>query len=85
MRRDLPTLSFPMGTMTVNLKRMGVDAAAEHIGLSVSTLNKLRVFGGGPVFLKLGRRVKYDVADLDAWLASRRRRSTSDDGGSEAA
>lgn len=57
-----------------------VQAAAKHLGLSVSTLNKLRVFGGGPVFLKLGRRVAYDVADLDAWLTSRRRSSTSDDG-----
>jgi predicted DNA-binding transcriptional regulator AlpA len=58
--------------------RLPVAAAAAHTGLSVSTLNKLRVFGGGPVFLKLGRRVAYDVADLDAWLASKRRRSTSD-------
>ena len=57
-----------------------VQAAAKHLGLSVSTLNKLRVFGGGPVFLKLGRRVAYDVADLDEWLASKRRSSTSDDG-----
>ena len=56
--------------------RLTVEAAADYIGLSTSTLNKLRVFGGGPVFLKLGRRVAYDVADLDAWLASRRRRST---------
>lgn len=60
--------------------RMPVDGAAAYTGLSVSTLNKLRVFGGGPVFLKLGRRVAYDVADLDAWLASKRRTSTSDDG-----
>jgi len=67
------------------LQRLPVEEAARHTGLSVSTLNKLRVFGGGPVFLKLGRRVAYDVADLDAWLASRRRRSTSDDGGGEAA
>jgi predicted DNA-binding transcriptional regulator AlpA len=61
--------------------RLPVNAAATHTGLSVSTLNKLRVFGGGPVFLKLGRRVAYDLADLDAWLASKRRRSTSDSGG----
>lgn len=67
--------------MTQTTIRLGVDAAAHHIGLSVSTLNKLRVFGGGPVFLKLGRRVAYDVADLDAWLATKRRRSTSDAGG----
>ena len=58
-----------------------VEAASRHVGLSVSTLNKLRVFGGGPVFLKLGRRVAYDLADLDAWLATKRRRSTSDAGG----
>ncbi len=58
-----------------------VEIAATYLGLSVSTLNKLRVFGGGPVFLKLGRRVVYDLADLDDWLASKRRRSTSDQGG----
>ena len=57
-----------------------VEAASQHVGLSVSTLNKRRVFGGGPVFLKLGRRVVYDLADLDAWLATKRRRSTSDAG-----
>jgi hypothetical protein len=57
-----------------------VEVAATYLGLSVSTLNKLRVFGGGPVFLKLGRRVVYDVVDLDAWRASKRRTSTSDDG-----
>jgi predicted DNA-binding transcriptional regulator AlpA len=61
-------------------RRLPVEAAASYTGLSVSTLNKLRVFGGGPVFLKLGRRVAYDVADLDAWLANKRRTSTSDDG-----
>jgi predicted DNA-binding transcriptional regulator AlpA len=60
--------------------RLSVTAASEYIGLSVSTLNKLRVFGGGPIFLKLGRRVAYDAADLDAWLTSKRRRSTSDQG-----
>jgi hypothetical protein len=46
--------------------------------LSASTLNKLRVFGGGPKYLKLGRTVVYDVTDLDAWLATKRRASTSD-------
>jgi predicted DNA-binding transcriptional regulator AlpA len=67
--------------MTPSVTPLPVEAASRHVGLSVSTLNKLRVFGGGPVFLKLGRRVAYDVADLDAWLATKRRRSTSDAGG----
>lgn len=64
--------------------KLNVQAAARYIGLSPSTLNKFRVFGGGPVFLKLGRRVAYDLADLDAWLSERRRRSTSDPGHGDA-
>jgi predicted DNA-binding transcriptional regulator AlpA len=70
--------------MTQHSSRLDVGAAAHHIGLSVSTLNKLRVFGGGPIFLKLGRRVAYDLGDLEAWLATKRRRSTSDAGGEAA-
>ena len=54
-----------------------VSWAAEYAGLSVSFFNRARLAGDGPVFLKLGRRVVYDRADLDSWLASRKRRSTS--------
>jgi len=39
--------------------------AADFSGLSKSTLDKMRVFGGGPPYLKIGRRVVYDPADLD--------------------
>ena len=52
--------------------------AARHLGLSESTLNKLRLTGGGPIFLKLGRRVLYDFKDLEDWLGRHRRTSTSD-------
>ena len=60
------------------VQRMPVAEAAAYVGLSVSTLNKLRVFGGGPAFLKLGRRVVYDSRDLNDWLERSRRRSTSE-------
>jgi predicted DNA-binding transcriptional regulator AlpA len=52
--------------------------AADLSGLSKSTLDKMRVFGGGPPYLKIGRRVVYDPVDLDHWLASHRRKSTSE-------
>lgn len=56
-----------------------VSAAAEHCGLSASTLNKLRCTGGGPKFVKItGAAVRYDPKDLDAWIQSRRRASTSE-------
>ena len=65
--------------------RLSTEAAASYTGLSASTLSKLRVFGGGPTYLKLGRRVAYDVKDLDDWLGARRRLSTSDTGASASA
>jgi predicted DNA-binding transcriptional regulator AlpA len=47
-------------------------------GLSVSTLEKLRVYGTGPAFYKLGRRVVYRRSDLESWMAACKRNSTSE-------
>ncbi len=58
--------------------RVTVDGAATLTGLSISTLNKLRLTGTGPTYLKLGRKVVYEVAAVEAWLASKRRHSTSE-------
>jgi excisionase family DNA binding protein len=57
---------------------LNVQEAARLLGLSASTLNKLRVTGNGPRFMKLGRRVLYDVADLEKWAAERKRSHTSE-------
>lgn len=59
-------------------KYLNCDQAGAHLNLSPRTLEKLRTIGGGPRFRKLGRRVVYTVADLDAWAASRACESTSD-------
>jgi predicted DNA-binding transcriptional regulator AlpA len=65
--------------MTDNLARMlRVEELAALTGISVSYFNKLRVTGGGPPFRKVGRRVVYGLADVEDWLAARRRSSTSD-------
>jgi predicted DNA-binding transcriptional regulator AlpA len=53
------------------------DEAARYCASAASTFEKMRVFGGGPMFVKLGRRVAYRVEDLDAWIDANRRRSTS--------
>ena len=57
---------------------MTVLQAAEYLGLAVSTLNKWRCHGGGPVFIKMGRAVRYRVMDLENFIATSRLRSTSD-------
>lgn len=53
--------------------------AARFLGLGERTLENWRVRDTkGPPFLRVGRSVKYDPRDLDAWLNARRFRSTSD-------
>jgi predicted DNA-binding transcriptional regulator AlpA len=59
-------------------RKLSVQEAAHFLGLSVSTLNKLRLTGAGPPYMKLGRRVLYDLRDLEEWAASRKRNHTSD-------
>jgi hypothetical protein len=50
--------------------------------LSPRSLQALRWRGGGPPYVKLGKRrgVRYQRGDLLQWLAERRRTSTSDPG-----
>jgi len=53
--------------------------AAKRIGLSASTMAKLRCVGGGPRYVRLSvRRVGYAVEDLDLCLESRKFRVTSE-------
>jgi hypothetical protein len=59
-------------------EKLPARQAAKHIGLSPATLAKLRCWGGGPEYLKLGRRVMYERHVLDAWVDRRRARNTSD-------
>jgi len=62
-----------------NLPKLRAPQAARYIGLSASTLAKMRLRGDGPPYAKAGPRVVvYDTRDLDAWLIQRKRRSTSD-------
>jgi hypothetical protein len=57
---------------------LNCEQAGAHLNLSPRTLEKFRTIGGGPRFRKLGRRIVYKVADLDAWAESRACESTSD-------
>ncbi|MDB5725791.1 MAG: hypothetical protein JWQ16_2545 [Novosphingobium sp.] len=51
--------------------------AAKRLGLSASTLNKMRCTGGGPRYSKIASRIKYRVADLEAWVSASARENTS--------
>lgn len=76
----------------MNITRQNIDAgaiphrylrtpeAARFLGLSGRTLEKHRTYGTGPRYAKLGGRVVYRVADLQAWAELGAKASTSDPG-----
>lgn len=53
---------------------------AKFLGCSAGFLNKARVTGAGPQFVKMGKRVTYTRTAIANWLESRTRKSTSDTG-----
>jgi excisionase family DNA binding protein len=55
------------------------DEAAELLKLSVRTVERLRVSGSGPKFLKIRNSVRYRLEDVQSWVASRLVGSTSEE------
>ena len=53
------------------------NEAADILRTKARTLERWRHTGGGPVFLKIGRRVVYCHDDLERWLAQQRREHTA--------
>ena len=55
------------------------EQASAYTGLASATLEKLRCTGGGPRFVRYGRKaVRYLRADLDDFMAARTVGSTSE-------
>ena len=52
--------------------------AAQYLGLSKQQLELWRAKGGGPLYTKLARIVRYKRSDLDAFMAKHRVSSTSE-------
>ena len=73
-------LKGPNGMDDSSLLYMSTREVAAFLGLSPRTLDRYRVTGDGPPFHKLGNRIRYARADVEAWVAARRRLSTSDPG-----
>ena len=69
-------------TITVNdqAKLLKETEAAAILNLEVTTLRRWRWAGRGPRFVKIGGAVRYDLADLEAFIGAGRRSSTSDPG-----
>ena len=80
---DLPSLAEVLSDSPGWLdEAIDTAEAGRIIGFTPRTLDTWRSRGGGPPFLKLGRRaVRYQRRTLFEWL-ERQRRDTADKGGS---
>ena len=59
------------GTGGVSMPRLLSERQVEQFyGLKVRTLQRWRLESRGPRYRKLHGLVRYDVCDLDAWIAS---------------
>lgn len=77
--RPEKVLSVATTEATDQRRLLDVREAALRLGLSKSTLDKMRCSGRGPRFIRAtDRAIRYDPADLQAFADERRRRSTTD-------
>lgn len=47
---------------------LSIKDLASHLGRSEATLARWRMEGKGPRFVRMGQFVRYDTADVEAWL-----------------
>jgi excisionase family DNA binding protein len=52
---------------------LSTKEAAALLGLRPNTLEKMRVYGGGPIYRKHGRKVRYHLNDLMTWSEGTKR------------
>jgi excisionase family DNA binding protein len=60
------------------MQLLNQSEAAKLLRLSERTLERLRLQGGGPLYVKCGRSVRYRQCDLETWIAARIVGSTSE-------
>ena len=51
----------------MNIKRVNTKQAADILGMSAGTLEVWRCLGKGPRYKKIGRKVFYDLQDLETF------------------
>jgi hypothetical protein len=72
--RDYLRAPTPMSTIVLLTPR----ETAKHLRCTERTLERHRLIGDGPPFVKIGALVRYPLSELEKWLADRLRLSTSE-------
>ena len=78
-RRDIVDAAVACAAQALPEKQyFNTPAAGAYLSVTRKQLEHWRSLGCGPVFIKLGRHVRYARTDLDAWMSERRVSSTAE-------
>lgn len=70
---EAPTKGAHMTTTTLNPNRLWkITEVADYLGVSVDTMRYWRAIGEGPICCRIGKHLRYRVADVLAWVEERR-------------
>ena len=76
---DLRALSrAPVVAVSKQRRLFDPEEASDYLRLARQTLARWRCYGIGPPFVRIGGRIFYDPADLDAFIAARKFGSTAE-------
>ena len=53
------------------------ETLSKELEITMSTLAKWRLYGGGPRYAKMGKNIRYEKCDVDEWVENNKRRTTS--------
>ena len=54
------------------------NETAKLLSMSVKTLQRYRYTGGGPIYIKLGKSVRYKESDIEKYVSERTRYITTE-------
>jgi hypothetical protein len=78
MTTSTTSVSTPAAVTAPTRRLVDERTAAAYLGLSHRTLQAWRVRGGGPHYHRLGRAVRYDLLELDRFIADAECAHTAD-------
>lgn len=56
----------------IHRERLNEEETSRYVAMSRPWLRLQRMKGTGPAYIRIGRTIRYDVHDLDAWLNEHR-------------
>jgi predicted DNA-binding transcriptional regulator AlpA len=62
----------------MNVPLLRTRLVARRLDTSERNLERMRLEGRGPRFVKIGRSVRYSADDVEAWIAAHAKSSTSE-------